>query len=384
MARPVRTTRTEGDLRARRKITFNMSVKLTLISVAAILVVEGFFMVALAKIIGDAHKWPIVVGLFFGLAGVGAIVAFFFSQTIVGPIKDILRDLLAIRNGDLARRTKVKHGDEIGLLAEAVNDLAESLEEADKDKQVVSKLQDDMSLAGEIQQMLLPQAMPKVPTIDLYPYYQAAGQLGGDYYDFIPVSPTHLGVIIADVSGKGITGSMIMAVFRSELRRFAENEMSTMEVLKKTNELLSRDIPRGMFVTSYYLVLDIPKNEINFSCAGHTPMVIYRATSGSIELVKPGGMALGFDTGIVFNRNIQQHRILLRPGDRVVFYTDGVIEAMNRRGEKFGENRLYRFIKENADQTSKELVSGLRDELDTFRAGAEPSDDVTLVTFKVL
>ncbi len=380
-ARGSRRPRESSGRQGAGKIKFGLPLKMTIVSVIAVIVVEVVLVLAFGA--GKEPNWKLVGPLLVLLVPVAAAVSYFFALSISKPLKKIVNDVTAMASGDYTRRSRVKSNDEVGVLARAVNELAESLEEAERSKEKVTRIEDDLSLAGEIQQMLLPSVIPTIPTLDIYPYYRPAGTLGGDYYDFIPVSPEQLGIVISDVSGKGIAGSMIMGIFRSVLRRFAEKNPSTRDVLVKTNELLSRDVKRGMFVTAFYVVYHIPTNRMTFSCAGHTPMVIYRATSDSVELVKPQGMALGFDTGMVFNRQIQQHELGLRPGDRVVLYTDGVTDAVNRRGEKFGEKRLYRFIKENAWMSSKEFLSELIAELDDFRGRAEQVDDITLVTFRV-
>lgn len=369
-----------GKVRSQRQVQRGLAIKITIVAAICVAIAIGGLLLALEQ---KQINWKLIGPVSFVLLLLGSAVAFFFALTITKPVQRIVSDVIAMANGDYSKRSKLTSNDEIGVLASAVNELAESLQEAEESKDVVSQIKDDMSVAGEIQQLLLPDMMPKIPTVEIYPHYQPAGKLGGDYYDFIPVDPDHLGIVIADVSGKGISGSMIMGIFRSILRRFAENNTSTLEVLVKTNELLSRDIKRGLFVTAYYIILDIRTNKITFSCAGHTPMIIYRATSGSVELVKPNGMALGFDTGLVFNRQIQQHELRLMPGDRVMLYTDGVIDTVNRRGDKFGENRFYKAVKDNAGSSSKELLREVVAQLDDFRGRAEPADDVTMVTFRI-
>lgn len=369
-----------GKVRSQRQVQRGLAIKITIVAAICVAIAIGGLLLAFEQ---KQINWKLIGPVSFVLLLLGSAVAFFFALTITKPVQRIVSDVIAMANGDYSKRSKLTSNDEIGVLASAVNELAESLQEAEESKDVVSQIKDDMSVAGEIQQLLLPDMMPKIPTVEIYPHYQPAGKLGGDYYDFIPVDPDHLGIVIADVSGKGISGSMIMGIFRSILRRFAENNTSTLEVLVKTNELLSRDIKRGLFVTAYYIILDIRTNKITFSCAGHTPMIIYRATSGSVELVKPNGMALGFDTGLVFNRQIQQHELRLMPGDRVMLYTDGVIDTVNRRGDKFGENRFYKAVKDNAGSSSKELLREVVAQLDDFRGRAEPADDVTMVTFRI-
>ncbi len=366
--------------KSNRKAGMGLPLKITGIAVISAVIVEVVLILALDS---KAIPWKLVGPLLPLLVVAAGIVSYFFSTTITRPLSRIIDDVTKLADGNYSVRTRATGSDEIAILADSVNELAESLQMADKSMKVVSQIEDDINLAAETQSLLLPQIVPKIPALDIYPWYESATALGGDYYDFIPVSPEHLGIVIADVSGKGITGSMIMGIFRSILRRFAEENLSTRDVLVRTNELLSRDLRRGMFVTVFYVIYHIPTNEITFSCAGHTPMIIHRAMSDTVEIVKPNGMAVGFDAGMVFNRNIQEHKLKLRPGDRLVLYTDGVVDAANRRGDKFGENKFYKFVKECSDLTSKEFLIEFEKEMSDFRKGEKKVDDLTLVTLKV-
>ncbi|RKY21325.1 MAG: hypothetical protein DRP90_02335, partial [Planctomycetota bacterium] len=160
---------------------------MTVVSVIAVIVVEVVLVLAFGS--GKEPNWKLVGPLLVLLVPVAAALSYFFALSISKPLKKIVGDVAAMASGDYTRRSRVKSNDEVGVLARAVNELAESLEEAERSKEEVNRIEDDLSLAGEIQQMLLPSVIPTIPTLDIYPYYRPAGTLGGDYYDFIPVSP---------------------------------------------------------------------------------------------------------------------------------------------------------------------------------------------------
>jgi serine phosphatase RsbU (regulator of sigma subunit) len=163
----------------------------------------------------------------------------------------------------------------------------------------------------------------------------------------------------------------------------APENLSPADVLSKTNYHVARDIRRGMFVTMMYVILNVRTFEMVIASAGHNPLAIWRAASGQVELKRPNGIALGFDRGPVFNRTIQEQRIQLMRGDRVLLYTDGVVEAMNAEHEEWGNARLHRFLVEHAKASSRDFVRLLVQALQEHQGETEQHDDITVVTFRV-
>ena len=239
------------------------------------------------------------------------------------------------------------------------------------------------STAREIQAHLLPAKIPQLPGFDIYQAYSPAKDVGGDYFDFIPVDRENLGVVVADVSGKGIPGSMVMSSTRTVLRMLAAGNISASDTLAQTNAIVARDIKRGMFVTAIYGVLNVRQKTFTVASAGHNPMVLFRARTGQCELVNPAGIALGFDKGPIFNRAVKEQAIQLYKGDRVVLYTDGVVEAMDEKHEEFGDERFYKWVQANARIKSRDFVRALLRELDDHRGKADQHDDITVVTIMV-
>jgi sigma-B regulation protein RsbU (phosphoserine phosphatase) len=254
----------------------------------------------------------------------------------------------------------------------------------DQEAEPENDLARELGDAAEVQACLLPRKIPEIPNYEVYPYYRSAKQVGGDYYDFFPVDQERLAIVIADVSGKGIPGAMVMASARALVRAFGPQCGSPAETLKMTNFHVARDVRRGMFVTAMLSVLNVGTREMTVCSAGHNPMVVYKHKTRQVGLLNPGGIALGFDRGPIFDRTLKESTILLEPGDRFVMYTDGVVEAMNADKEEFGEERFYKFVRDNAERPSREFVRALVWELDTHKGKAEQHDDITIITVRLL
>ena len=203
--------------------------------------------------------------------------------------------------------------------------------------------------------------------------------MGGDYYDFIEVDKDHVGIVVADVSGKGIPGSMVVQETRVLLRTLAPGRTSPKDVLMQVNRHLYNDIIRGMFVTVFYAILDVKSRTMVLTSAGHNPLICYRAANNSCYVVNPNGLALGIDRGPVFERTIQERKMKLDVGDVVLLYTDGVTESFNTKQEAFGDERLYKFVRENHELPPKELVKAIVTDVELHQGDAPQHDDITIV-----
>jgi serine phosphatase RsbU (regulator of sigma subunit) len=326
----------------------------------------------------------IIVGLLFVGAGVGLSTA--LGYKITQPINSLVEDINTVSQGDLDHESLVPNEthDEIGLLAQAFNRMTRNLRSAREKERDSERLASELNTAQAIHTQLLPKKLPELPGIDIYTAYNCAKEVGGDYYDFIPVGDAeHLAFVVADVAGKGIPGSMVMGTTRTTLRMMAVNNLSASSVLTNTNYHVAKDIKRGMFVTCMYAILNLRTREMTIASAGHNPMLIWRAASGQIEKVRPNGIALGFDKGPVFQRTIREQKLRLLHGDRVVLYTDGVVEAMNEEHEEWGDEALDEFTLKHATVPSKEFVRLLLKALDDHKGDAEQHDDITVTTFRI-
>ena len=251
-----------------------------------------------------------------------------------------------------------------------------------KVREQMEAMQQDLSVASQVQSHLLPKKIPTITDYDLGCYYRPTHEVGGDYYDFIRINDKRLGLIVADVSGKGVAGSMVMSMFRSILRLNAPEFRRASATLIRTNKMTCNDIKRGMFVTCFYVILNIEKNALRVCSAGHNPLILWRDTNKKCHLVNPNGIAIGFDEGPVFDKTIKEQMFPLQPGDRILIYTDGVVEAMNEKNEQFGEKRLCELVKRHTSESSGRFVNLVMEAVDAFTGDAPQSDDITLVTLR--
>ncbi len=310
-------------------------------------------------------------------------VANWLAGNITKPIEILVRDMKSVAQGDLDHETKAHSSDEIGVLAIEFNRMTQNLKGAQSALVEQEKAEYELSIAREVQRQLLPANSPEIPGFQCASYYLGAKAVSGDYFDFIDLDDGLWGFIIADVSGKGIPGSMVMAVMRTIVRLTAtKHGARASETLKETNRLIARQIKRGMFVTSFYAVLDSNNGTLTYACAGHNPMIIYRGAKRSYELAAGKGIAIGFNEGPIFDKTIELHQTVLNRGDGIVLYTDGFPEAMNVNNEEFGDEKFYALVPKYGQGEMQTLINGLVGEIAKHRGEADQSDDLTLLAVR--
>ncbi|OGC77023.1 MAG: hypothetical protein A2Z27_01235 [candidate division Zixibacteria bacterium RBG_16_50_21] len=240
------------------------------------------------------------------------------------------------------------------------------------------KTSQELSIARQIQLSFLPRKNPTVPGLDIAGTNIPSEQVGGDYYDFIPIIEHQTGLVIGDVSGKGVPAALIMASFRASLLAEIRNNYAIRTILRKVNRLLFESMERDNFVTAIYGVLDSAKKVFTFSNAGHNPPFLLRH-KGEVEFLQQGGLALG----ILVDSSYQEKTITLKSGDLIVFYTDGVTEALNQEKQEFGQGRLIEVMKRGRSLPAGELLQAILEEVHEFSDGNR-SDDITVVVVKCL
>jgi sigma-B regulation protein RsbU (phosphoserine phosphatase) len=237
-------------------------------------------------------------------------------------------------------------------------------------------------VAYEIQRILLPSEAPEVTGFEISGVNLPAKHVSGDYFDYFGVDGGHCGVAIADVSGKGVPASLIMATCRSVLRSKAPGELSAAEVLRRVNEQMFPDIREDMFISMAYAVVAHDSARVVLARAGHDAPLHYRASDQSVLAVNPPGMAVGIDAGSVFNRVIRDHTVEMESGDCLIFYTDGVTEALDAQGEEFGMERMRESILGSAVEGAAAVVDRLTGDLRRFAGKTPQHDDITLIVIR--
>jgi sigma-B regulation protein RsbU (phosphoserine phosphatase) len=236
------------------------------------------------------------------------------------------------------------------------------------------RLEKELQMASEIQQSLLPQKMPNIEGYEIAPYWKAARETAGDFYDAFAVDGGRFGIVVADVSDKGAPAALFMAVARTMIRSKAHVGLSPLETISRTNDLILEDAESGMFVTIYHSHFEVGGHGYHVN-AGHNPPMYYHSDSGEVEMLPRGGRAVGW-----FPDNpLEEIQIDMSPGDFIVYYTDGLTEAENSQKEAYGEERLGKMIVDNADNSARDLLDIIVQDVDTFCAGEPPFDDMTLM-----
>src|SRR5438874_7951206 len=244
------------------------------------------------------------------------------------------------------------------------------------------RLDHDLAIARDIQRILLPAEAPAVNGFEISGINVPARQVSGDYFDYIKVDDQRLGVAIADVSGKGVPASLIMAICRSVLRSQAAQNPSPADVLQKVNRQLYPDIKEDMFISMAYLILDHAHNGVVLSRAGHDAPLLYKSSSQTVTPLKPPGMVLGIDSGSVFDRLTSDVAVPLERDDCLVLYTDGVTEAIDTQGDEFGIERTIQAVCASAMNGAPAIVNRLIDDLRTFVGSQSQNDDITLIAIR--
>jgi len=203
--------------------------------------------------------------------------------------------------------------------------------------------------------------------------------VGGDFYDFIPVGSQKWGLVIADVSGKGVPAALFMALSRTLVRANVSDSVTVSEAIRKTNSLIAENDRSNMFVTLFYGVLDPVKMTLTYVSAGHNPPFMLRKGGNDIIMLKARGVALG----VVPDIGLEEKEIKLDTGDIVVLYTDGVTEAINGREEQFGQDRVITITEKSRNWTAAEIIQQIKDRVLEFSQGQPQFDDITLMVLKI-
>jgi len=244
------------------------------------------------------------------------------------------------------------------------------------------RLDHDLAIARDIQRILLPAEAPIVNGFEISGMNVPARQVSGDYFDYIKVDDERLGVAIADVSGKGIPASLIMAICRSFLRSQAIGNPSPADVLQKVNRQLYPDIKEDMFISMAYLVLDHVRGGVTLARAGHDAPLLYQQKSQTLTPLKTPGMVVGIDSGDVFDRLTTDVAVPLERNDCILLYTDGITEALDNEGNEFGLERTIASVQSSAIEGAQAIVTRLIDDLRNFVGSTPQNDDITLIAIR--
>ncbi len=332
--------------------------------------------------IANARRGLFIIAIFGLIAGFVAV--FMLSNYFVKPIQKLTEGVLRIGDGNLDQTLPVEGADEFAEIAMAFNEITNKFKKSQVNLVEQERLQKEMQVAQEIQHALLPRKFPDVEGYDISTIYRAAKDVGGDYFDFVRIDEHSMGIIVADVSGKGVPGSLVMTMIRTALRLESRENYSPTSILSKVNKFVADDVKKGMFITIFFITLDSRKRTISYASAGHNPMILFRKDTNSCYFLNTRGMPLGISLpdDIAFEDSLQHDSVKLKKDDMLVIYTDGITEAMNNSGQQYGNDRLIEFIKANSELHPEEFTKKLDADINRFTAGAPQNDDITLVVIK--
>jgi serine phosphatase RsbU (regulator of sigma subunit) len=344
-----------------------------------------------APLTGTADPWTLFVEgllilaiLFLIIQASAFIVGIFFARQITSSVHDLFAGTERIQEGDFAHPIPIRTQDQLGELADSFNRMSASIQRllrVERDKQ---RLDDELRIARDIQQSLLPVGAPDVAGLDVAALCVPAREVGGDYYDFFLLGPRQLGVLMADVSGKGTSAALYMAEVKGLMLSLTQSVRSPRQLLIDANRLLSAHLDNRSFVTMSYAIIDLEARTLTCARAGHTPLLV--VSQGASHLVSPDGMVVGLrlpGSDTRFEELLEEHTRPIHPGDVMVLFTDGITEAMNPDGDLFGDAALAATLAVDPRATAAELRDRVVGDVRAFAGSADQHDDMTIVVLKV-
>jgi len=331
---------------------------------------------------GEVHKMEtLFLMVLLATIVLVSVIAIFLSHRITEPIRMLSEGAVQIGKGKLDHRVHIRTGDELQDLAESFNTMASELkieirmvEETTREKE---KIERELHIAHEIQKSFLPLKAPEIEGYRLSGVNIPAREVGGDFYDFIELGDQKTGIVIADVSGKGVPAALFMGISKILVRANAKRILDPVQALKEANSIIMDESDSGMFVTLFYAILDAKNNKLTFINAGHNPPLLIRREDNKIALLKAKGIPLG----VMEDMELESKEIHMENNELVFLYTDGVTEAVNEKDEEFGTEYLQELLKEE-DCPPDDMIEKIVRKIREFAGRREQFDDITMVVLQ--
>lgn len=341
----------------------------------------------------------VAISVFFlVIEAVALLSSLLMTRTITGTVHNLDQGAQHIMRGDFSHRIRVKSGDQLSMLAETFNTMTASIEKLLKEQAEKQRLESELAIALEVQRQLLPREAPRLDSLKIAGVCNPARIVSGDYYDYLVIAPTAVGLALGDVSGKGVSAALLMASLQAALRSHSDvfglplalsaNESPqekgagavissrVAEIVSLLNQQLYHNTPSEKYVTFFYGVYDEWQRRLTYTNAGHLPPLVFDGSN--VRRLEAGGTVLGLIPNVPYD----QGEIHLAPKDTLVAYTDGITEAENSFGEQFGEGRLINTVQRNLEKSADEIVTSIISAVSEWAEFGEAQDDMTLIVAK--
>jgi sigma-B regulation protein RsbU (phosphoserine phosphatase) len=330
----------------------------------------------------------LVVGAIFLVIEIGSLITgVIMTRTITTAVDSLYNATQHVQEGDLSFRVRIPHRDQLAALGDSFNSMTQSVSTLIEEQGKRQKLENELSIAHEVQQQLFPHSLPNMPGIEIEAICRPARVVSGDYYDFIRISPTRLAIALADISGKGISAALLMAnvqaALRSDVLRYRNGQpgsnhqqIDTAEIVSHLNHHLFRNTTDERYATFFFGVYDSETRQLFYTNAGHLPPVYL--CGSHIRRLETGGMVVGLFNDVPF----QQGAIEIEHGGILVAYSDGLIETENAYGEEFGTERLIGVASRNRDTSSHGIAEAMMNSAEEWSGSPEQADDMTVVVIR--
>ena len=331
--------------------------------------------------------------LFLVIEAAALVMGTALARSITGSVHALFTGTGRVRRGDFTHRIAIPSRDQLGELAESFNAMTASVETLMHEVAEKKRLEEELRIARQIQMSLLPRDTVSIPGLTISALCRPAREVGGDYYEFIPLGGRRIGLLVADVSGKGAAAALYMAELKGLILSLGQIYESPRTLLIETNRIMAGTLDARTFVTMIYAVADLDAGTLTYARAGHTPL-LYASANGAadapgesamdVNVLTPDGLVVGlagFETQ--FDDLLEERRIDIHPGDLAVLFTDGVSEAMNDANDLFGETRLQQVIAAHGDLPPDALRDRIVQAIETFVGTADQHDDMTMVLLRI-
>jgi phosphoserine phosphatase RsbU/P len=323
----------------------------------------------------------LIVIAFFVIWAAALVTGLALTRQITKAIDELYRATQYVQAGDLSHRVRIERRDQLGVLGESFNLMTGSISGLIEEQKQRQRLENEISIAREVQDQLFPRTLPKVPGVEIEAICKAARAVSGDYYDFIQLSPTHLAIAIADISGKGISAALLMASLQAALRSQVlvdgSEHMSTAELVSRLNKHLVRNTGDDRFATFFIAVYDSATRNLRYTNAGHLPSFLICKDS-ALHLDK-GGMVLG----VLEDYCYEEGAVVVAPDSLLVGYSDGLVEPENVYGEEFGIRRLQQAAVHVQGAAPQVVAESLMNAAEEWAGTPEQADDMTVIVARL-